>query len=97
MPKAQVLERGVGVRPIMDPDQLLAGMVSVSCGTKEVSCFPGRTVAQLRQEFGSQLSVPEGSRAIVNGKPVRKSEEGITIVGGETKQVEFVGPSGSKG
>lgn len=97
MPQAQVLDR-VGIRPpVVDPDQLLAGMVSVSCGTKEALCFPGRTVAELRQELKDRLSIPEGARVVMDGKPVRKSEEDVTIVGGETRQLEFVGPSGAKG
>ena len=91
--RVQVLER-VGV---VDPDQLLGSMVSVSCGTEEARCFPGRTIAQLRQEFGSRLSIPEGAVAIIDGKPVQRNQDGVTIVGPDTRHVEFVGRSEPKG
>lgn len=92
--KTLVLER----KDTIDPDVLLGEMVQVSCGTEETRCFPGRTVAQLRAEFADRLQIPEeGAVAILDGSPVRKDQETMTIVGPSTEQVEFVGRPGPKG
>jgi len=88
-----VLEQKVAI----DPDVLLGEMVQVSCGTEEVACFPGRTVAQLRAEFADRLQIPERAVAILDGSPVRRNQEVMTIVGPSTEQMEFVGRPGPKG
>ncbi|MDP2735500.1 MAG: hypothetical protein Q8P12_04795 [bacterium] len=71
-------------------------MVTVSCGTKEVSdTFVGKTVSRVREELATTLQIPPGATAIMGGVEIPKGEERHTFV--RPGDLEFVKHTGPKG
>jgi len=70
-------------------------MARIICGANELEDdrWDGRTVAQIREELGQVLNIPEGAVTRLNG------EEGpganTALRAGD--ELEFVKPSGQKG
>ena len=79
-----------------DLDSVRQRMVTVVCGTKEVTdTFVGKTVAHIRQELGTMLQIPQGAVAIMDGGEIPKGEEQSTLV--HPGDLEFVKHTGPKG
>ena len=91
-----IQSRGGLLIPGKSPNAIRDEMVTVVCGTRDVrERLVGRTVAQIRTEFGSTLQIPSGAVAVLAGQRVAPDQEDKTIVGPGT--IEYVKHTGIKG
>lgn len=92
------MEQGKGTVILQrSPATIKDEMVTVVCGTREIrERLVGRTVAQVRTEFGTTLQIPSGAVAVLAGQRVAPSDEGQTLIGSEIRQIEYVKHTGFK-
>ena len=69
-------------------------MVTIACGVNSLPTdrVIGMTVGDIRRKYRDQLNIPQGARAILDG---RQADDSSTVRDGQ--ELEFVKETGEKG